>query len=51
LALGARITGPAFVEGSESTTLVPPDVELSVDGLGNMHLQSAASAAGSGKDA
>ncbi|MCW2549183.1 MAG: hypothetical protein JWN96_3643 [Mycobacterium sp.] len=50
LPLGARLTGPAFIEGSESTTLVPPDVELSLDGLGNMHLHSAASAAGSGNN-
>ena len=35
---GSRLTGPAFVEGSESTTLVPPGVELMLDGLGTMHL-------------
>lgn len=51
LAPGTRITGPAFVEGTESTTLVPPEVELTLDTLGNMHLRSAATAAGSGDDA
>ena len=39
LASGVRLTGPAFVEGPESTTLVPPDVELTVDMLGTMHLR------------
>ncbi len=50
LAPGNRLRGPAFVEGSESTTLVPPGVDLAVDALGNMHLRTAAAAAGSGND-
>jgi N-methylhydantoinase A len=45
LAAGQLLHGPAFVEGSESTTLVPPATELRVDGSGNMHLRSAAAAA------
>jgi N-methylhydantoinase A len=43
LALGSRLAGPAFVEGTESTTLVPPDVELTLDGLGTMHLRPSGS--------
>ncbi len=35
---GHRLTGPAFVEGPESTTLVPPEALLTVDTLGTMHL-------------
>jgi N-methylhydantoinase A len=45
LGAGQCLQGPAFVEGSESTTLVPPGTELRLDGSGNMHLRSAAPAA------
>jgi N-methylhydantoinase A len=45
LSAGQRLYGPAFVEGTESTTLVPPGTELHLDGSGTMHLRSAAPAA------
>ncbi len=38
---GMRLNGPAFVEGTESTTLVPPGIELTLDALRNMHLRPA----------
>jgi N-methylhydantoinase A len=38
LAGGDRVTGPAFVEGPESTTLLPPGALLTVDTLGTLNL-------------
>jgi N-methylhydantoinase A len=38
LASGDRITGPAFIEGPESTTLLPPGALLTVDTLATLHL-------------
>ena len=35
---GDRVSGPAFVEGPESTTLLPPGALLTVDTLGTLHL-------------
>ena len=35
---GHRLSGPAFVEGPESTTLLPPGANLTVDALGTLHL-------------
>ncbi|HEX4429528.1 MAG TPA: hydantoinase/oxoprolinase family protein [Frankiaceae bacterium] len=38
LGAGERVAGPAFVEGPESTTLLPPGALLTVDTLGTLHL-------------
>jgi N-methylhydantoinase A/oxoprolinase/acetone carboxylase beta subunit len=38
LQAGQRLAGPAFVEGPESTTLVPPGALMSVDTLGTLQL-------------
>jgi N-methylhydantoinase A/oxoprolinase/acetone carboxylase beta subunit len=38
LGSGYRVTGPAFVEGPESTTLLPPGALLTVDTLETLHL-------------
>ena len=38
LRTGHRLSGPAFIEGPESTTLLPPGVLLTVDSFGTLHL-------------
>jgi N-methylhydantoinase A len=38
LRAGHRLVGPAFVEGPESTTLLPPGASLTVDSFGTLHL-------------
>ena len=39
LPAGAELLGPAFVDGPESTTLVPPGFVLTVDAVRNLHLR------------
>jgi N-methylhydantoinase A len=39
LGVGQHIAGPAFVEGTESTTLLPPGYALDVDPARNLHLR------------
>ncbi|MBX6389504.1 MAG: hydantoinase/oxoprolinase family protein [Frankia sp.] len=46
LAPGALVAGPAFVDGAESTTLVPPGALLRVDATGTLHIQVAAATTG-----
>ncbi len=41
LQAGNRIEGPAIVEEATTTTLVPPDRALTIDGLGNMVIANA----------
>jgi N-methylhydantoinase A len=48
LAPGDRLVGPVLIEGSESTTLVPPDVEVRLDGIGTMHVRPTAAAGSDG---
>ena len=39
LPLGARLTGPAIVEQTDTTTVIPPDVTALVDEAGNLRLR------------
>jgi N-methylhydantoinase A len=39
LPLGARLAGPAIVEQSDTTTVIPPDVNALVDPVGNLRLR------------
>jgi len=39
LPLGARLTGPAIVEQSDTTTVIPPGVTALVDEAGNLRLR------------
>jgi N-methylhydantoinase A len=39
LKAGNRISGPALIEEHASTTVLPPDDELSVDDFGNLHIE------------
>ena len=41
LPLGARLTGPAIVEQSDTTTVIPPGVIALVDDAGNLRLRRA----------
>ena len=41
LPLGARLTGPAIVEQSDTTTVIPPGVTALVDDAGNLRLRRA----------
>ncbi len=41
LPLGARLAGPAIVEQSDTTTVIPPGVTALVDEAGNLRLRSA----------
>jgi N-methylhydantoinase A len=41
LPLGARLAGPAIVEQSDTTTVIPPGVTALVDDAGNLRLRSA----------
>jgi len=38
LAIGARISGPAIIVDRETTIVVPPDFDVSVDGIGHLRL-------------
>jgi N-methylhydantoinase A len=40
LPLGARLEGPAIVEQSDTTTVIPPGVTALVDDVGNLRLRS-----------
>jgi N-methylhydantoinase A len=44
---GDRFSGPAIVEQTDATTVIPPGWECRVDGFGNLRLTREASAAGS----
>ena len=39
LPLGARLAGPAIVEQSDTTTVIPPGVTALVDDAGNLRLR------------
>jgi N-methylhydantoinase A len=39
LPLGARLAGPAIVEQSDTTTVIPPGVSALVDPVGNLRLR------------
>ena len=39
LPLGARVAGPAIVEQSDTTTVIPPGVTATVDDAGNLRLR------------
>ena len=41
LSLGARLAGPAIVEQTDTTTVIPPDVTALVDEAGNLRLRRA----------
>jgi N-methylhydantoinase A len=41
LPLGARVAGPAIVEQSDTTTVIPPGVTATVDDAGNLRLRRA----------
>jgi N-methylhydantoinase A len=41
LPLGARLEGPAIVEQSDTTTVIPPGVTALVDDAGNLRLRRA----------
>ena len=41
LPLGARLAGPAIVEQSDTTTVIPPGVHALVDDAGNLRLRRA----------
>jgi N-methylhydantoinase A len=41
LPLGARLAGPAIVEQSDTTTVIPPGVTALVDDAGNLRLRRA----------
>jgi len=41
LPLGARLAGPAIVEQSDTTTVIPPGVTALVDNVGNLRLRRA----------
>jgi N-methylhydantoinase A len=41
LPLGARLAGPAIVEQSDTTTVIPPGVSALVDEAGNLRLRRA----------
>ncbi len=41
LPLGARVAGPAIVEQSDTTTVIPPGVTALVDNVGNLRLRRA----------
>ena len=39
LPLGARLAGPAIVEQTDTTTVIPPGVTARVDPVGNLRLR------------
>jgi N-methylhydantoinase A len=41
LPLGVHLAGPAIIEQSDTTTVIPPGVTARVDGAGNLRLRPA----------